>query len=79
MMAYLHLLLPITMHAPLAADLAQLEALLERTRIYATDVLFGVSGRPVTVKPQRPEAKSLSLAGNGFETALADFQTRPGG
>lgn len=76
MMAYLHLLLPITLHAPLAADLAQLEALLERTRTYATDVLFGVSGRPVTVKPQRPEAKSLSLAGNGFETALADFQTR---
>jgi glutamate/tyrosine decarboxylase-like PLP-dependent enzyme len=64
------------MHIPLATDLAQLAALLERTSTYASGLLSDVSDRPVTVKPQAPEAKPIPRVGNGFENTLADFQAR---
>lgn len=64
------------MHAPLEQDRADLEQLLQDTCRYAADVLTGICERPVTGRAASPTTAPLPETGQGFKSALADFQSR---
>ena len=64
------------MHPKLAADLADIEALLERTRHHAVQALGTLNDRLAALAPRPFEAKSLPDEARGLRAALDEFTER---
>lgn len=64
------------MHPTLASDLANLDALLERTRRHAVTTLASLDDRPAALEPPPATLRALPEHGAGLEGALEEFVAR---